>query len=590
MKNNRFVFLLIGLLSILYTGCNKKYLDTQDVNSVSPGNFPASLKDFTPLINSVYGAQHSFGLYGFAYLPQAVWNLDHTTDLQWRGSPSWNSLNNGLGIAVFNDWQLDMEWRDINSGVYYCNVVLDAIERYRAKAPASEANALDNLKGESLFMRGYFRWHLQVLFGQPDLDGMGIPLANAVPSTLEAMNIGRSTTRESYQAMINDFKAASVLLDGQTDIHRATVWSAKAALGKAYFFLGKNDSAKLVLLDCINNSGKTLLPFSNYKKIFNGDPALKHNSESFYEAEFVAQPDVSGGGPWSAMAGTSMGLLFAPWYIASDSVRKGAAWSNMYMHDRNLTRFGYNDETFLSAVTGTTVDPVYVARQLELRKGTDYINDPDPRLYVASLQPWIDSIKFQGSYRKIAQSEGGKWYTMPAATGNDPAKYFGWPVKKYNFIDEDLATVKYIYGSNVYFIRLPDIYLMYAEIIKSTDPSTALEYVNKVHRRAWGYDADSHSAVDYVSLTDATKAPADDESLHNNPLLYERFAEFFGEGKWWEEVKRLQIGPKESAFYKTCCGNIPIGWVDSQYALPINKKEFEVNTNPGMKQNPGPWN
>jgi len=33
-------------------------------------------------------------------------------------------------------------------------------------------------------------------------------------------------------------------------------------------------------------------------------------------------------------------------------------------------------------------------------------------------------------------------------------------------------------------IRLADIYLSYAEAVASTDPSTAMEYVNKVRRRA----------------------------------------------------------------------------------------------------------
>ena len=39
---------------------------------------------------------------------------------------------------------------------------------------------------------------------------------------------------------------------------------------------------------------------------------------------------------------------------------------------------------------------------------------------------------------------------------------------------------------NIYVIRLADIYLLYAELLKDEDPGTALEYVNKVHARAYG--------------------------------------------------------------------------------------------------------
>ncbi len=585
--------LLIGILSVSLIGCDKTFLDTEDKSSISSESYPTSLKDFDILIASVYGAQHHLGLYGMSYLPFTVYNLDHTTDLQWRLDPAWNSLNDGLGVSVLQDWELLFQWKDINSGVYYCNVVLDAILKYRDGAPQNEAKALDNLEGECLFMRSYFRWHLQVLFGQPNLEGMGIPIIDKMPESLSAMNVPRETTRDSYQAMINDFKAATVLLQGQSDQFRPTVWSAKAALGKTYFFAEKYDSARLVLLDCINNSGKTLVSLSAYKKMFNGEAAYEHNSESFYEAEMIAQPNLSGQGPFHSsegIAGSSMPMLYAPYYIdPEDDQRKACSWSNMYMHDRNLARFGYTDITFLSAVSGQTVDPVYEARQIEFRKGNDYSIDPDPRLYIAALQPWIDTIMIEGKPMKVAQSDFGVWYEMDPAI-NDPATYYGWPLNKHNFTDGLFAETQNVSGSNMYFIRLPEIYLMYAEIIKTTDPATALEYVNKVHRRAWGYDPNGSSPVDYSSLADATKAPSDDELLHNNPLLFEKWAEFFAEGKWWEEVKRLQIGAKESEFYKTCSGGIPIGWSDTQYAMPIPNQEFETNTNPGMIQNPGPWN
>ena len=183
-------------------------------------------------------------------------------------------------------------------------------------------------------------------------------------------------------------------------------------------------------------------------------------------------------------------------------------------------------------------------------------------------------------------SEFGKWWLLDPTTNLDPATFYGWPLKKNQFLEGRLAETMNIAGANFYFIRLPDIYLMYAEILKSSNPVLALEYINKVHRRAYNYDPNVVSPVDYKSLTDRTKAPADDH-LDNNPLLYERWAEFFGEGRWWEDVRRLNIGSNEAAFYKTVAAGRQIVWRDENYAMPIPPLEFESNSDAGMKQNPG---
>ena len=98
--------------------------------------------------------------------------------------------------------------------------------------------------------------------------------------------------------------------------------------------------------------------------------------------------------------------------------------------------------------------------------------------------------------------------------------------------------------------------------------------------------SDSPSPVDYASLTAATKAPAGDH-LANNPLLYERWAEFFGEAKWWEDIRRLRLGDEESAYFESVAAGRQIVWRDEHYTMPIPPLEFESNTHDGMKQNPG---
>lgn len=138
-------------------------------------------------------------------------------------------------------------------------------------------------------------------------------------------------------------------------------------------------------------------------------------------------------------------------------------------------------------------------------------------------------------------------------------------------------------GSNFYWLRLADVYLLYAEtLMNNGDNSTALEYINKVKRRAYGYPIDAPSPVDYTSLTDKTMAS--DPVLMNDPLKYERWAELFGEGHWWFDVRRWQIGAQEADYYERVRGGT-IQWESTDYAQPI--PILEINANVQMEQNPG---
>jgi hypothetical protein len=116
-----------------------------------------------------------------------------------------------------------------------------------------------------------------------------------------------------------------------------------------------------------------------------------------------------------------------------------------------------------------------------------------------------------------------------------------------------------------------------------------LEYINKVKRRAYNYDPDTPSPVDYKTLTDRTRTLEDSDPLANDPLLYERWAELFGEMRWWEDVRRLRLGPSEAAYYQYVSGptnkKTTLSCPYTHYAMPIMQNEMELNAN--MVQTPG---
>ncbi|MCR5889144.1 RagB/SusD family nutrient uptake outer membrane protein [Hymenobacter sp. J193] len=221
------------------------------------------------------------------------------------------------------------------------------------------------------------------------------------------------------------------------------------------------------------------------------------------------------------------------------------------------------------------IDPETKQKSLEMRANKTV----DPRLYVCALQPWIDSVSRDGSqYRPVVKCSG-------IGAGIKPL-FQGWSLKKFVTTDNNIFAYSAADGANYYLLRLADVYLLYAEACKNSgDENQALEYLNKVKRRAYDYPINDPSPVDYHSFSDQTSAT--DENLATNPLYYERWAELFAEGQWWFDVGRWRIGAAEAEFY----GNtLPTGgkieWSEQRsYAWPIPTSE--LSTNAKMVQNPG---
>ncbi|MGP1476544.1 MAG: RagB/SusD family nutrient uptake outer membrane protein [Phocaeicola sp.] len=614
-----------GLLISSFPGCSDSFLDVSNPEEISENEFPKTINHVESTVLAAYGVAHTWTFLGQSWGGYTNYCLDHTVDMQWRGSSQWIDIFAGQ-IKVGNNMTSD-PWKGLSQCIYYTNVALETIEKYREIAPPSETTQLDSYRGQCLFLRAFYHWHMMILYAQPNLDGVGIPLINHTSSSYKESQVVRATTRESYQSIIDDCVEAIPLLKGQTDKYFASEWSAKGLLAKAYLYMGDNANAKNQLEDIIHNSGKALVSYRHYRSMYQGDASFEHPSESLYETEMVANPITGAAyGTWNA--GTTLSMLYSHFYIGSDpsiatyNTRQGTSYSNQFCHDRNLVRFGYTETAPLNHVRESDTKPTdhlfcrysdtdnkyhymedtYMQRQLDMKEralaGQSVKGDPDPRFYVCVMQPFIDTVKQTGGTidAPVSQAEfGTNWWTMDeTTTGNNPKTFYGFCLRKYQFIGGYLSVdTKNVAGYNIYFMRLPEVYLMYAEILKNSDPTMALEYVNKVHRRAYGQNPDQVSPYDYQSLTDRTKTADPSDHLANDPIEYEFWAETFGEFAWWSEVRRKSYAPQEFDFYQYVHGPSTNGmtylkgsnWQDYQYTMPIPIDEIE--SNPNCVQTPG---
>lgn len=587
--------------------CTKDIKDIYPVDQTTTLNYPRTINDLSGFLASGYSNfRKDFFLYGFDLLTKQFATGDHDAMLAYNAEKDWNELASNQ-LSVYNLYASRL-WQGLYTGVKNTNVFFERADFFESKyATANDKVSIDQMRGQAYFLRAVYYFNLECFFGEGYInknDGankMGVPIFTELAKTLQETQHPRKTAREVWDLIINDLKKSAELLKGvkwdANNKGRATEWAAKSLLGKSYVFTGEWDSAKIVLKDVIDNSGKSLMPFSKYKNAFNGDPANEFNEESLFEINVERVTDGYGifTGTPSTNLTTSSGLLWAPSILSYSGTEAGSGsnelgYGNIFVHDKNLPRFGFQLPIFKLVKNplatnppsrdfpDSIMDPQYFQQSVEFRTNKTV----DPRLYVCALQPFVDSCgNFDGT-KKVAVSR---------CNGIGDYKNFqGWSFKKFTTMDKSLSAYNGCDAANVYVLRLADIYLLYAEAnMKSGNNQLALEYINKVHRRAYNVPVNSPSVYDYTSLSARTLASADDINLANNPLYYERHAELYAEGNWWFDMCRWRIGAAEAAYYESgIADRNPIQWSDNRsYAFPIPGNEISANPLIAAQQNPG---
>jgi hypothetical protein len=557
---------LVLSLFLIFTACSEDYLNVSDPNVLSEAIYPQSVDDLELVMNDLYGR-----------LRDGYWSLFMRSMILIS-----KENDHGYNGAEFNEFALirlnpDLArlrnyWQNQYTHIAKCNDFLVKMNKIKETATLTSAQQIriGQMEAEARFLRAINYFCLINQFGEypilteADKAKMGVPLWTELATSILGTNKARSTQGEVYDFIISDLLAAVPLMEGKGIIKnqkaRINEWAIKSLLAKAYIFSLQWSKAQPVLKDIIDNSGKQLVSYDILRNMFNGKNEF--NSESIWEVNYTTDMQANTG---INITGTRHNN-----YVSITYDRNGSevinGFSNFYVHDRNIPRFGFDDTT-----TVYQNRPDYIAKSKQIRLD----KTADPRLWCSVMQPYVDSVNLNDG--------SGKWYKiLKGRMEGYPSRNFkGWNNRKYAVIDKVFSRNC---GINIYVFRLPEIYLYYAEaLIKDNKPAEALEYINKVHRRAYGENPNQPSPYDYLSLTDRTKTVDPTDHLANDPLKYERFAEFLGEGLWWFDVRRWNIGPQEATYYKRVMGGV-LEWQSNNYGWPI--PTLEINSNSLIVQNP----
>jgi hypothetical protein len=150
-----------------------------------------------------------------------------------------------------------------------------------AAIPDNGSAALQQLKGENLYLRAMSQFNLVRIFGRPYTQGNGSnPGVPILKENATDIRPARNTVKEVYDAVIADLLKAASLMTEQKANPYASKEVAYALLSRVYLYMNDNTNA-IKYADLVINSGRySLLQGGDYKNYFSGVP--ENNKETIF--------------------------------------------------------------------------------------------------------------------------------------------------------------------------------------------------------------------------------------------------------------------------------------------------------------------
>lgn len=291
----------VAAIAVLSPGC-KKFLDKDPLGATTQSNLFNDPTNAVQAVNAIYDVASwdqgpKFGVGD--YVPQTYeWMFgDVMSDDAAKGSNPTDFtplLELKTWTVTSGNGPISSLWVHSFTGIARANTVINNID-----AGTIDAALKTRLKGEALFLRGYFYFNLVKTFG-------GVPLFEQAVLPTQAASVTRASIADTYAFVEKDLKAAAAALPEKgayaaADLGRATKGAANGYLARAIMYqLGTDNTNKHTWQEVydltstiISSSQYTLLP--NYAMIHQAPG--ENSSESVFEIQFSTSND--GYGPIS---------------------------------------------------------------------------------------------------------------------------------------------------------------------------------------------------------------------------------------------------------------------------------------------------
>jgi hypothetical protein len=267
------IVLIITMGLTFFVACNDEDLLDKTPHSPSDNSFYITMSGATQGLMAAYSVMQ---------LGESVEKIDIgitscTGDAMVGGEPGGTDemdLQNMMRFSTTpSTGRLGSFWNSFYMGIYRCNLLLSYLEKKDKLLdfPKGNDDLINQLKGEVLFLRGFYHFRLQVIFGgypqlQPVFNGelKGVPFIDKVLSNTADWIQKRPPLDTTWSRIAQDFLQASKLLKNRNEyppeyLGRATKGAALAMLGKTYLFQDKFAEAYPILKEVINSGQYQLL-------------------------------------------------------------------------------------------------------------------------------------------------------------------------------------------------------------------------------------------------------------------------------------------------------------------------------------------
>ena len=435
------LFYKISLWALLLSATSCNFLDVELQGATPEEDYYQNVEQLQEALNGVYAVLSDGSLYADAMLGRMGLSAD-------LGYEYYKKDANTVGYyqASTGDTRIQGYWRACYVGINRANMLIENIDR--ADGDAKEKN---RIKGEALFMRGYYYYMLVKRFG-------GVPV---VTKTIDDINtaekfVPKSTVAEVYEQILDDMSSAESLVLPTSassegwQVCQTTCWGmlARVALNMAGYPANRTEMYAVAAqwAKKVMDSGMHELNPS-YEQIFiNYAQDVFDIKESMFEVNFWG--DNEGIYTTAGMVGRNIGIASdesSPIGFCQGMLRVNPYFyylyeSNDLRRDRTISSFNYS-------ASGA------------------HVKDAAPE------DGGIISRRYCAKFRREEEISSSKNVTYTA---------INFPILRYS-----------------------DVLLMYAECYAfdpaSADATLALECLNKVRRRGYGQPVDvANTNVDIV--------------------------------------------------------------------------------------------
>ncbi|WP_372746316.1 RagB/SusD family nutrient uptake outer membrane protein [Lutibacter sp.] len=265
MKKILIIFIGILAVNVLFTACEKDFLDTYPTDQVSSNSVLLSTDNAMTALNGIhrslyirYGSQGRGGI-GAYYIHIDEGGEDHvhnannwSTQLRWQGNSDPSDAYNRANWLMFYNW------------IANANVLINGIDG----ADGDQADK-DIIKGQALIYRAFCHFHLVQSYGGRYKKGevnsqLGVPLK----LDNDTGSIARSTVEEVYTQINQDIDDAIVLLAGYSRTNKSHINQSVAKGLKARVALVQGEWATAATYAAEARSGYTLMDSATYAQGF----------------------------------------------------------------------------------------------------------------------------------------------------------------------------------------------------------------------------------------------------------------------------------------------------------------------------------